>query len=76
MCGGVTAGEGRLGEDKRKGYRGLHREGRDRKRQKRASFFLTPLPPIEEADLQPWFGEGGEHKEDRSAVLPSECLGT
>lgn len=23
------------------------------------SFFLAPLPPVEKADLQPWFGEGG-----------------
>lgn len=51
---------------------------KNRKREKRASRFSSlPLPPIEKTDLQPWFGVwGGEHKEDRSAVLPSECLGT
>lgn len=52
---------------------------KSRKREKRASRFSSlPLPPVEKADLQPRFGGGGggEHKEDRSAVLPSECLGT
>lgn len=57
--------------------RGWHRLRKNRKREKRAFCFSSlPLSPVEKADLQPWFGGGGEHKEDRSAVLPSECLGT
>lgn len=39
------------------------------------SFFLSLFPRLRRQIYSLGVG-GGEHKEDRSAVLPSECLGT
>lgn len=36
----------------------------------------SPFPQLRRQIYSPGLGKGGKHKEDRSAVLPSECLGT
>lgn len=68
----------RLREDKRLGKRGWHRvRKKQEKGEENISFFPnSPFPQLRRQIYSLGLGRGGEHKEDRSAVLPSECLGT
>lgn len=77
---GVMDFEERLGKDKRTGGVGVA-QGKEKTGKGRREHLVFPHSPFPQFRRQIYglgFGGGGwcEHKEDRSAVLPSECLGT